>query len=494
MHIVSYRGPGKAGGVSAALARAWECNFNNGGLWWHLTDNTLEVSSSPHTPAIHIADLPTEVIEGHYRYCNDFLWPIMHDLPQYARYISEDRASYNTFNQQVGWCLARAQSHGMPHEFFVQDYQLSLLPRFLKKTGYRTVAFWHIPWPKHVDDMFAAAIEDVAIGLLSTDAIGFHTQEYADNFARFVQQRLPEFNCSADGMTIWSGDKSAYAELAQRVEPGRYAPLRQRATGHTTKLVVAPLGIDFDNWARLAADQRNTLWHPALMRTPFVLSVDRADYTKGVTDRIRSIDAFFERHPEWRERIVFAQICGKTRPGLQSFDEYWKECQQLYAHLQERWATESWQPLVWLETSFSPADLAHAYRTAAAMLISAVRDGLNLTAKEYIACQGERPGVLALSSGTGAWNELSEHTVALQPRDANQMSEAIFQALSMDAHERAWRMAMLKDAVRSNSLNRWWFTFSTLAGATQRSGGYLPAQISYQSALSPQNMAQRRVI
>jgi trehalose 6-phosphate synthase/phosphatase len=467
MHIVSYRGPGMAGGVSAALTRAWECNWGTGGLWWYMSTKDLQVTAGAGAQSKIVAEISEEVIKGHYRYCNDFLWPVMHDLPQYAHYSSEDHEYYDALNETVGWCLARAnqKSPETANSYFVQDYQWALVPSLLSSAGLRSLVFWHIPWPANVDERFAAPLAEIARGLLNSEGIGFHTDEYATNFLRFVQERLPEYGCSPDSMAIWSTDNVAHVHKLLWAEPERYRTATrsgQAVTKHITRLIVAPLGIDFDHWQNLSARQQNTLWHPSLLRTPFILSVDRADYTKGVTDRLLAIDHFFAHHPEWRGRISFAQICGKTRCGLTSFDNYWEECRGLFERLKSNWETDNWQPLIWFESSFKPVELAHAYSTASGMLISAVRDGLNLTAKEYVACQTNKPGVLMLSSGAGAWHELENHCVTLTPGDVPKMAEAIHSSLVMDAHERSWRMAVLKDTVRNNTLNRWWFTFANL--------------------------------
>lgn len=472
MHIVSYRGPGMAGGVSAALARAWDSNLGTGGLWWHLKDNELKASSNPASPSVHVANLDDEVVKGHYRFCNDFLWPILHDLPQYAHYISEDRAYYDAFNSTLGWCLVRAKTEELPKNYFVQDYQLALIPQFLRdNAGFRALLFWHIPWPKHINEEHVEYMSEVARGMLGAEAIGFHIQEYADNFINFVQTHLTEFGTSTESQAIWTNDSVAHVEPGLWAAPNRVRANRTvtRSTKHITRVVVAPLGIDFDHWESLASKQMNTVWHPTLMKTPFILSVDRADYTKGVTDRIQAIEAFFETYPEWAGRIVFAQISGKTRPGLRSFDAYWEECQRLYKRLDDRWSTDNWNPLVWIESSFSPAELAHAYRTADGMLVNAVRDGLNLTAKEYIACQVSNPGVLSLSKGTGAWQELGNYALELDPGEPQSIATNIHRGLMMNNHERAWRAAMLKEQIRQNSLGKWWYTMSSLLVEQRRS-------------------------
>jgi trehalose 6-phosphate synthase/phosphatase len=178
---------------------------------------------------------------------------------------------------------------------------------------------------------------------------------------------------------------------------------------------------------------------------------------------MRAIDMFFERHPQWIGKIVFAQISGKTRPGLHAFDEYWQECRQLHHRLTQRWSTDGWEPLLWIEKSYGSAELATIYNSASLMLVNAVRDGLNLTAKEYVGCQSNvNPGVLALSNGTGAWHELGTHCVTLKPSDPLHIADGIATALSMEQYERVWRMTVLKERVRANTLSRWWYTFSSL--------------------------------
>jgi trehalose-6-phosphate synthase len=467
MHIVSYRGPGMAGGVSAALARAWESNLGSGGQWWHIAGDELKAAPGPRSAAEHVANIPEEVIKGHYRFCNEFLWPVMHDLPQYVNYVPEDRAYYDTFNNTLGWCLIRAYRPDFPRDYFVQDYQLTLLPAFLaQNAGFRSLMFWHIPWPKNVAPEHVQHVVTVARGMLGASAIGFHTDEYAENFLQFVAEYLPEYATSEGSMAIWSTETFAGNSNIRRIGSGTARGGRTSSApssrSHLTRLVVAPLGIDFDHWQSMASEPMKENWHPVLAKTPFILSVDRADYTKGVIDRIRAIDCLLERHPEWAGRITFAQICGKTRTGLASFDDYWDESHRLYKELCEKHSTESWQPLIWIESSFSSAELAKIYRSAEAMLVNAVRDGLNLTAKEFVACQDQHAGVLALSKGTGAYYELGSHTVNVEPGNCGQIADSIHQALNMGAHERAWRMAMLKQKVRSNSLSGWWYRFSQL--------------------------------
>ena len=456
-----------AGGVSAALARAWDTNVGTASQWWHLDGSTLQVATDTTSGATKIANLPDELIKGHYRFCNAFIWPVMHDLGQFATFNPDDKQQYDLFNDMLGWCILRASDRALAGNYFIQDYQLAPLPRYMRdKMGARSLVFWHIPWPKEVAAEFVEPIADLVKGLLASEGVGFHTQEYAENFLRFIDLYMPEY--SVDFQAMEAAETRGLVSLS-RARSSRTAlrPVRPRGT----RAIVAPLGIDFDNWAQLAARQDNTVLHPTLMRSPFILSVDRADYTKGVTNRIKAIDSFFEHYPEWQEKIVFAQICGKTRTGLDAFENYWNECRRQGDELQQKWSTRNWQPLLWLDKSFEGPQLALLYRQAEMMLVNPVRDGLNLTAKEYVACQGRDPGVLALSAGAGAWQELGTHAVTVEPADCKQMADSIHRSLVMNIDEKSWRIANLKNNIRNNTLSKWWNEFASLLNGEEVAAG-----------------------
>jgi len=466
MNIVSYRGPGMAGGVSSALARIWEdCSEN--ASWWHLNENHVEVARGIEYDTRRLNTLPKELIKGHYDYCNEFLWPVMHDLPQYATYKKEQREAYYRFNEILSKTIGRNPASKTFSYFFVQDYQLAIMPQLLRRMGLPSSAvFWHIPWPKNVREDHLVPIAQVARGLLASEAVGFHVQEYGENFLSFVAEHLPEYEVDLETMSVSPATNvlaNVMASHSYGVEPRARAAWKTR----NTQIVVAPLGLDFDHWNQMANSARATFL-PPLMRMPYVFSVDRADYTKGVSYRMKAIDAFFSKYPQYRGKLVFAQICGRTRPGIASFDNYWTECQELAAHVKDRWSTPNWSPLNWIESSFSAEQLSILYRNATTMLVNPVRDGLNLTAKEYIACQGRRPGVLALSREAGAWHELGGDALEIKPEDPEQIADAVAASLNMSENERSARMSALMESVRNNPLQLWWERFAVNSGADQK--------------------------
>lgn len=442
MDILSYRGPAAAGGVSSALSTLFQERAQPSDRWWYLTDNDLCLShkSEPAPAPRRLLNVADEILKGHYRFCNEFLWPIMHDLPQFATYRHQDRQYYYKFNLRIGAEIARsANGSGL----FVHDYQFALVPATL--TGLTMALFWHIPWPRNVDEIFSPPLCDIARGMLQSTVIGFHTQEYARNFLSFVKQRIPEYIVDEENMTL----------TARRRSGLRVIGVRER----TVRIVVCPIGIDTQYWDKLANGPGMLSGNErlqGLLAKPFVLSVDRADYTKGVLERLHAIERFFQKCPERLGRLTFIQVSAPTRTGLEAFDSYWTQCRYLEKTINDRYAANGWQPITWVEKPFRAPDLSRLYRAAEAMVVSPLRDGLNLTAKEFVACQAGGAAPLLLSEGAGAWQELGSFAIPFDPHDAEAGSAAIQSALTMSGGEIAARCAKMKEIVRDGSLLRWW--------------------------------------
>ncbi len=443
MRILSYRGPSAPGGVSSALTQVFE-QYEPSEDWWFVRDDALHWKQGRLDEISYPLD--ADIRRKHYRYCNNFLWPVLHDLPQYAHYADEERQSYKTFNAAIAFRLKGKEK--VNHDScFVNDYQFALIPNLLKHSV-DTFVFWHIPWPKNVLPEHAHAMAELAAGLLHARVVGFHTSEYLENFFHFVEEYLPHFDVHPRERTI---------TVPEQVTRG----------SHKTRFLVAPLGINAARWydmARLGSLTQESPWPRGL---PCVLSIDRADYTKGVRERIDAIDCFFSKHSEWQGKVSFLQLGTRSRQGLQEFDRYWNECQHLCAALNSRLGSKNWQPLVWTETPRSAAELASMYRRAAVMLVSPLRDGLNLTAKEYVACQNSHPGVLALSQGAGVWTELGRDCVPIEPNDPTAFAQSIVECLRMDESEKLRRAQSLRERLSSNSLSTWWQTFRQACRSTQ---------------------------
>jgi trehalose-6-phosphate synthase len=439
MNIITYRGPGKAGGLSNSVGQAWYSCADSSDRWWNIGENTLQYLSAFDDTENDVTCIPPELIDGHYKYCNEFLWPVLHNLPTLSLLKSESCKHYDQFNLTVGEALASLFKHTnqLQPTCFIHDYHFALLPKLLKeKANARSVFFWHIPWPKKIDDhVITSQLKNMVAGILHSEGVGFHTNEYAINFIQFVEDNFPEYQCDWDAMSI--------------------SP--QNGMRHTTTVMVAPLGIDYDSWHNLAKQKNDPNFQ--FKQMPYIFSVDRADYTKGVVNRLEAIDYFFERFPRWQQNVTFVQSCGRTRVGLTAFDQYWDNCHELQIRLNNKWGTEDWRPLVWLDENLPIDKLARLYSDASVMLVNPVRDGLNLTAKEYVACQISNPGVLVLSAGAGVWDELGNFSIKTNPHDPKAIAESINRALSLSPGEKSLRMNLLRAAVQKNNLVAWWFNF-----------------------------------
>ncbi len=155
-------------------------------------------------------------------------------------------------------------------------------------------------------------------------------------------------------------------------------------------------------------------------------------------------------------QVSFMQVSGRSRKGLAAFDQYWDICQSLYHHVNERWSTDHWQPIHWLQDSLNAQELAAVYSMSDAMLVNPVRDGLNLTAKEFVACQSDQAGVLLLSPGAGAWHEIGEYALPAHPRNTEQCITSISEALAMETRERRSLNIQARGKLEHSSLNKWW--------------------------------------
>lgn len=464
MRIVSYRGPAAAGGVSSALTQLFDLPSSENVRhlsrwqpqeWWYLLsedDSNALVATQNKSERKRFASIDKTLVDNHYRYCNSFLWPVFHDLPQYAHFDEIEREHYLTLNAMIAFQLRKANDSSSSRRLFVNDYQLALLPHFLGASS-ETFCFWHIPWPERVQEMHTKSVCEVASGLLHCARVGFHTEEYRENFLAFVDAHMPQFYVDFESHTI--------------------EHLRSQ---HLTNVLVAPLGINSEVWRSLSWNAARSDFHVqfglsdsfvssksnGLQGTlPFVLSVDRADYTKGIVERLHAIEQFFVSFPQFIGQLQFVQIAAKTRVGLSAFDSYLNECRETRDRINQRWQTQDgWKPIVWSEEPHDANDLAALYRNASMMIVSPLRDGLNLTAKEYVACQTSRAGVLALSEGAGVSTELGKHTVCVDPLDPQSFANSIYEGLSLEPTEQYRRMRLMTDKVLSNSLISWWHSFA----------------------------------
>jgi len=366
-----------------------------------------------------------EVNRYYHGFSNRALWPLFHSMHERADFERRDWEAYRTVNER--FAAVAAESAGADDLVWIHDYHLMLAPVALRRRlGDARIAFFlHIPFPPY--DVFRLLPWDREIlrGLLACDLVGFHVQGYARNFLDCVEQRLG----------------GRLDRRTQRIEWG----------DRTVQVGAFPIGIDFDGFANQAREAPST---PEAGRERIVLGVDRLDYTKGIPERVLAFERLLERHPEHRERVVLLQIAVPSRSQVSAYKELKREIDELVGRVNGRFATASWSPIRYLYRSIPQDRLVALYRDADVALVTPLRDGMNLVAKEYVACQVEKPGVLLLSEVAGA-SETMREALALNPYDIDDSADTLHRALTMGEAERASRMASLRRRERRYNVEHW---------------------------------------
>jgi trehalose 6-phosphate synthase len=381
--------------------------------------------------------LSREQEEGFYGgLANEGLWPLCHATFTRPVFRLRDWELYREVNAMFARAVLEEAGDGRAL-VFVQDYHLALVPRMLRDAaGDRlTIAhFWHIPWPNPETFLAFPWREELLDGLLGNDLLGFQIRQHCGNFLAAVDQGIE-------------------ARLdRERFEVHRNAGL--------TKVRPFPISIDFAEHERHAVgaevESAMQAWRARLDLGDRRLAVglERMDYTKGIPERLRAFDRLLEQRPEWRGRVVFAQVAAPSRGHLPEYRGVRDEVRRLAEEINARWAEPGWEPVVLLERHHAATDLMALHRLASFCIVSSLSDGMNLVAKEFVASRCDERGVLILSRFTGAHRELPE-ALEINPFAVHEVSEAMHAALVMPEKEQAWRMARMRSQVARNNVYRW---------------------------------------
>ena len=378
---------------------------------------------------------PVEIPESEYslyyeEYSNRAIWPLFHYLLEFCDFDPLAFAAYKRVNERFAEAVIARAEEG--DTIWIHDYQLMLLPAMLRARlpDVRIGFFLHIPFP--ASEMFRVIPqrEEILLGLLGADLIGVHTYEYADHIATSIRRIL--------GLEVRQGNVAL---------PGRKVQIEAH-----------PLGIDVKGQREHAfspeADNALARYRRLLRGRQVILGVDRLDYTKGIPLKLRALEQLFENHPRFRNRVVFIQIAIPTRTNITDYDEQRAAVEQLASEINGRFGRPGVVPIQYLYRSVSPAELGALYRLADIAFISPVRDGLNLVAKEYVACSDENDGVLVLSEFAGAASELTG-ALRVNPWDIGDTARQLERGLDMPVHERKFRMSSMRQRVDENDVHRW---------------------------------------
>jgi len=444
----------QSGGLAVALGEALQIGR---GVWFGWDGTIVEDDSQiglklAQQNRMRTATVPltrTDYETYYLGFANKVLWPAFHYRLDLAVYDSTFIEGYRRVNARMAAQLAALLE---PDDLvWVHDYHMLPLGDELRQQGchQRIGFFLHIPFPP--PEIFRAVPEnaDLARGMFAYDVIGFQTTGDANNFVRYIVEQ-----CDGE---ILDDD-------------------RVRCFNRTIMARAFPIGIDADALYEMAhtpeAEAHISRLQRRSMANMFVLGVDRLDYSKGLPDRMKAFRRMLEMHPEMRKAVTMMQIAPPTREDVAAYAEIRHELEGLSGSINGEFGDFDWTPVRYIHRSVPRATLAALFRGSHVGLVTPLRDGMNLVAKEYIASQdADNPGVLVLSKFAGAAEDLEE-AVIVNPYDTDEMAIALHRALTMPIEERRERYEALIERVRGRDVANWRTTFlSALRSQPMSEGG-----------------------
>lgn len=390
-----------------------------------------EIAEKLHQLHFHPVFLSDEQISNYYEgYSNSTLWPLCHYFFSYIAYKSEYWAAY----QEVNALFCHEALPFIENEDFVwvQDYQLMLLPKMIRdrKPATSIGYFHHIPFPSYELFRVLPEREEVLEGLLGADLIGFHTHDYMRHFISAIY-RVLNLNCNLDEIT-----------LKERI----------------VHVDAFPMGINYEQYHQAPAlpevREKSAMLREKLGDKKVILSVDRLDYSKGILHRLNGFAQFLENNPGYHEKVSLAMIVVPSRDNVEMYAELKTKIDQAIGEINGKYAKLGWSPIFYFYRSFSFEELIAMYDIADIALVTPLRDGMNLVAKEYLAAKGDQSGVLILSEMAGAAIELQDALI-INPNNKDEIEKAILQALTMPDDEKRERISRMQKGIASRNVKRW---------------------------------------
>jgi trehalose-6-phosphate synthase len=384
--------------------------------------------------------LTPEEEEGYYYgFSNEGLWPLCHIAHTRPLFRASDWHAYQRANQRFADAVVEELGDVKGGLVLVQDYHFALLPALIKRArpDARVGVFWHIPWPNPEAFGICPWQSEMLDGLLGADLIGFHTQAHCNNFLETVDRAFEA-----------------------KIEWEHFAVRRH---GHLTSVKPFPISVAAPTMPAVPrpADGRPVDVRRAELLKPFGISadflavgVDRIDYTKGILERFAAIERFLEKWSHYVGRFTFVQIGAPSRTHIKRYKDLVDAVTAEAARINARFATSGWRPIVLLPRHHDHAEIAPYYRAADLAFVTALHDGMNLVAKEFVMAREDGDGVLVLSQFTGASRELQDALI-VNPYDTEQMADALRLALEMPAFERRQRMTRMRRIVSEHNVYRW---------------------------------------
>lgn len=444
-----------AGGLVTALAPVLK---NRGGLWvgWSGAKGDVDLQqllksySKDAGYGLHPVHMTEEEVSGfYYGFANEIIWPLFHDFQSRCNFQPSYWNTYLDVNLKFSEAVGR-QSRETDY-IWVHDYHLMHVAFMLRNMGLdRRIGFFlHIPFPP--PDIFLKLPwrSKIIMALLEYDLVGFHTLRDRRNFQECIQILVPEAKVSGRGKVVtveWRG---------RSIRVGSF-----------------PISIDFNSFASLSASrevtERATAFKKALNNRKMILGVDRLDYTKGIPQRLEAIRQTLLNHPDLQEKISLVQVVVPSREEVPQYQELKTQIERLVGEINGQFTRPGWVPIHYLYRSLDRKELVAYYRAADMALVTPLRDGMNLVAKEYCASNTAENGVLFLSEFAGAATQLQKTgAVLVNPYDVEGVAKEIYRGYHMDKRDRHERMHKMRDSIRRNNIFWWVDSFLQAAFSKQ---------------------------
>ena len=370
-----------------------------------------------------------EIKDFYYGLSNKSLWPLFHYFIEYSVFDKSNWDSYKKVNDKFAKCIIENYKEG--DLIWIHDYQLMLCPKMVRDLLPNSIIgfFLHIPFPSfEIFRIFPWRVE-LLKGILGADLVGFHTYNYQRHFLSSVKRIL-----------------MANVKI-NRVSVG------------TRQVVVNtfPMGIDFEKYNNSAKEYFNknhNYFEKNSRNVKNILTIDRLDYTKGIVQRIKAFEIFLDTYPEYLERVKLIMLSVPSRENVSDYKKLKKETDEIVGRINGKYTTVTWTPISYYYRSMSFNQLIELYMKSDIAMITPVRDGMNLVAKEYIATRVNGDGVLILSEMAGASKELFE-AIQINPFDLNNMSESIYRALTMPKEEQIKRNLSMQNRIKRYNVELW---------------------------------------
>ena len=405
-------------------------------------DDLANRFSAEHGYRIKAVPLSEIEVEKYYRgFSNEALWPLFHDLLGNCNFNLDNYRSYDIVNRRFAEVAGEAsQANDI---IWFHDYQLMLSGYYLRQThpDRRLAFFLHIPFPS--PDLLRRLpwSYDLLRGLFAYDLIGFQTLRDHRNFIHCVTSFI-------EGVDVVSRQS--------RLTVLRYG-------GRYIKVGNFPISIDFKRFSQDAgsdevAEAARDL-NESYGRRQLFLGIDRLDYTKGIPDRFFAFERALEKYPQMHQKASLLQVVVPSRTMVPDYIDLKSQLEQLAGHINGRFSEHGWVPLHYHYRSLDSIQLLAHYRAAKIALVTPLRDGMNLVAKEFCACTNDNQGILILSKFAGAADQLGKYALLVNPYDIEKTADTIYQAFCMSESEQFWRMTALRGQIRRNDVHLWLKTF-----------------------------------